>query len=211
MSHNRLPPPDPEECLYRPCSSSQKGGTLLAEEVTEPEAHHRRLCDPDGYRPPWCPRCGHGVLHVHAYRERRLRGEAEESVVRIVIHQCAAAKCRATWRILPLFVARRLWRSWRTVEPQVLGQGLSPTLPAIPRRTVRRWKARLASSARGLLQVLSTAGSALWSRVVEAVGQNSSRRDLVEQLAAQQDSAAGSRLAMAAALVHRLCPSVRLM
>lgn len=56
--------------LCRPHPSSQNGGTLLAEEVTEAAAHERRLCDPDGYRPERCPRCGHEVLHVHGYRER---------------------------------------------------------------------------------------------------------------------------------------------
>ena len=35
------------------------------------EAHEHRLCDPDGYRPGRCARCGHGVLHVHCYPERR--------------------------------------------------------------------------------------------------------------------------------------------
>src|SRR5438309_1486666 len=112
MSQNRLPPPGPKECLVRPCPSSQKGGTLLAEEVTEPAVHQRRLCDPDGYRPERCPGCGHDVMHVQGYRERRVLGEDEQSVVRIVIHRCAELGCRATWRILPAFVARRLWRTW---------------------------------------------------------------------------------------------------
>jgi hypothetical protein len=208
MSHDRLPPPCPPQCLYRPYPSSQKGGTLIAEEVTEPAAHHRRLCDPDGYRPPQCPRCGHHVLHVHGYRERRLPGEG---VVRIVIHRCIAQRCQATWRILPLFLARWLWRTWRTVEQQVFGERGASAGPAIPGRTVRRWKARLAGCARGVLQVLSSAGSTQWSGVAQAVGAQGSRGELVQQLAAQQGIAAGSRLAMAAALLHRLCPGVRLM
>ena len=96
MSQNRLPPPQGQECLLRPCPSSQKGGTLLAEDVTELAVHQRRLSDPDGYRPPRCPRCGHDVLHVHAYRERRVLGEDEQSVIGIVIHRCAELGCRAT-------------------------------------------------------------------------------------------------------------------
>src|SRR5207253_2889976 len=70
MSQNQLPPPESEACLFRLRSSTQKGGTLIAEDVTEHAKHERRICDPDGYRPPFCPRCGKGPLHVHDYRER---------------------------------------------------------------------------------------------------------------------------------------------
>lgn len=211
MSQNRLPPPRPEECLVRPCPSSQKGGTLIAEEVTEPAEHQRRLCDPDGYRPSRCPRCGHDVLHVHAYRERRLRGEDEVAVIRIVIHRCAQQECRATWRSLPLFLARRLWRTWRTVEREVLPEATAPTRATVPRRTVRRWKARLYSSARHLVQVLATSAGALWMGVAKAVGLEGTRRALVEALAAVQGTPPGRRLAEPAALMHRLCKGVRLM
>ena len=211
MSQNRLPPPCAPECLDRPCPSSQKGGTLIAEEVTEEEAHQRRLCDPDGYRPSRCPRCGHDVLHVHAYRERQVPGEDERSVMRIVIHRCADQECRATWRILPLFLARRLWRTWRTVEREVLPQAAAPSRAQVPRRTVRRWKARLCSSARYLGQVLATSASALWTTVAQAVGLGGTRRALVEELAPVQGTPPGRRLAEPAALVHRLCPGVRLM
>ena len=75
MSQRPSPPPSPRY-LERPYTSSQKGGTLIAEEVTDLETHARRLCDPDGYRPSCCPRCGHGVLHVHDYRSRVLRALA---------------------------------------------------------------------------------------------------------------------------------------
>lgn len=211
MSQNRLPPPGPGACLVRPCPSSQKGGTLIAEEVTEAAAHQRRLCDPDGYRPARCARCGHDVLHVHAYRERRVLGEDEQAVVRIVIHRCAQPECRATWRSLPLFLARRLWRTWRTVEQEVLPEAAAPARAPVPRRTVRRWKARLGSSARHLVQVLATSASALWTGVAQAVGLGGTRRALVKELAAVQGTAPGRRLAEPAALLHRLCPGVRLM
>lgn len=211
MSQNRLPPPLPEACLFRPRPSSQKGGTLLCEEVTEACAHERRLCDPGGYRPERCPRCGHAVLHVHGYRERRVLGEDEQSVVRIVIHRCAEVLCRATWRILPLFLAQRLWRTWGTVEKEVLADAAVPARAPVPRRTVRRWKERLRSSARQAVQVLATAGSGLWTRVAKEVGLEGTRKDLVEKLAAQQGTAVGSRLQTAAALLHRLHPGVRLM
>ena len=204
MSRDRLPPPGPAECLYRPYPSSQKGGTLLVEEVTEAAAHHKRLCDPDGYRPDCCPRCGHGVLHVHGYRERRVLGEDEQWVVRIVIHRCAHLLCRATWRILPLFLARRLWRTWGTVEQQIMEDAAVAGRAAVPGRTLRRWKQRLRSSARQAVQVLASSGGALWTRVVEQVGLAGTRKELVQTMAAQQGTAVGSRLASTAALLHRL-------
>jgi hypothetical protein len=52
------PAPQPEACLDRTYPSSQKGGTLIVEEVRDLEAHEGRLEDPDGYRPARCPRCG---------------------------------------------------------------------------------------------------------------------------------------------------------
>ena len=211
MSRDRLPPPVPEACLCRPYRSSQKGGTLVAEEVTEAAAHQRRVCDPGGYRLDRCPRCGHGVVHVHGYRERLVAGEDDQSVVRIVIHRCAQRLCRATWRILPAFLARRLWRTWGTVEQEVLGDAAVPARAPVPRRTVRRWRKRLQSSARQAVQVLASSGGALLTRVAQAVGMEGTREDLVEKLAAQQGTAVGSRLGSAAALLHRLHPGVRLM
>ena len=126
MSRDRLPPPDPAACLVRPYSSSQKGGTLIAEEVMDFETHARRICTADGYRPKHCPRCGHDVLHLHQYRERLLFGDPEKPVARVVVHRCARESCRATWRFLPLFVARRLWRSWRTVEVETVDESPPP-------------------------------------------------------------------------------------
>jgi len=83
MSQNQLPPPESEACLFRLRSSTQKGGTLIAEDVTDHAAHERRICDPDGYRPAFCPRCGERRLHVHDYRERVLRAEPGKPVAMI--------------------------------------------------------------------------------------------------------------------------------
>ncbi len=69
MSQDRLPPPGQEVCLVRLRPSSQKGGTIIAEDVTDRATHDRRICDPDGYRPAFCPNCGERTLHVHDYRE----------------------------------------------------------------------------------------------------------------------------------------------
>jgi hypothetical protein len=83
--------------------SSFKRGTLIAEGVRDLDAHQRRICDPDGYRPDRCPRCGHDVLHVHCYPERHPRGEPDTPpVVRVAQYMCAADECNATWRILPV-------------------------------------------------------------------------------------------------------------
>ena len=46
------PPPQYEFCLVRLRSSTQKGGTLIVEAVTDYASHERLICDPDGYRPP---------------------------------------------------------------------------------------------------------------------------------------------------------------
>ena len=45
MSQARLPPPAPR-CLERPYPSSQKGGTLIAEDVGDLTAHQKRLAHP---------------------------------------------------------------------------------------------------------------------------------------------------------------------
>jgi hypothetical protein len=211
MSPYRLPPPDPAGCLVLPYPSSQKGGTLIAEDVTDRETHEKRLCDPDGYRPAWCPRCGHGVLHVHEYRERVLRAEPGKPVATVVIHQCASEPCGATWRILPLFLARHLWRTWQVVEAEVLGPPRSNDAPAVPERTARRWRARIGSAARTAVQALATSGSAVLSKLAQSLGLDGTRKKLVLLYAAAKGVDAGLRLAEAASLLHRLCPGVRLM
>lgn len=207
MSRDRLPPPTPPECLVRPYPSSQKGGTLIAEDVHDMQEHARRLCDPDGYRPPRCPRCGHGVLHVHGYRERLLVAYAEAPVVTVVVHQCAREACGATWRILPAFIARRLWRAWATIEAETLDGAPSPSRPTVPDTTVRRWSARLASSARYLVQVLAASGDTALAEIAAALGLGATRRQFVEA----PHAGGAERLASLAALAHRLCPGARLM
>src|SRR6266849_5739253 len=146
MSQDRLPPPDPEACLVRLRPSTQKGGTIIAEDVTERATHERRICDPDGYRPPFCPACGERHLHVHDYRERVLRAEPDTPVGTIVRHACVA--CRAIWQVLPAFIARHLWRTWRVVAHTLTpdagrpAAAEAPRWPKVPGRTARRWRAR---------------------------------------------------------------------
>ncbi len=202
-----LPPPDAEGCLVQSYPSSQKGGTLIAEDVHDLETHKQRLADTDGYRPARCGRCQHDVLHVHEYRQRLLLCHCGDPATMVVIHRCAHRDCGATWRILPAFIARRLRRTWATVESETISEVPSPSRPKVPGRTVRRWMSRLATAARHVVQVLAAAGDqALWQLAL-AVGMNATRRRLV----VMGPAAAAGRLSPMAALVHRLCAGVRLM
>ena len=220
MSQERLPPPDPAPCLGRAYPSSQKGGTRIAEDVTDRAEHRKRLCDPAGYRPANCPRCGHAVLHVHDYRERTLRAEPGAPGIRIVRHRCAA--CEGVWQTLPAFVARHLWRSWTTVQASTIaaprppsGPSPSPLLPpsppVVPKTTVARWWSRLLSAAGVLVQVLASSGSRALDAIVSAVGQQATRHELVLAYASRAGASPPIRLLDLPAFVHRLVPGIRLM
>ncbi len=214
MSQQRLPPPEPGDCLIQSRVSRYKGCTLIAEDVTEAATHRKRLCDPDGYRPEQCPRCGGRVLHVHDYLQRkpyRERGAKEE--ITVVRHICAEPSCEATWRILPAFLARHLWRVWPTVERAASDAEPPPAGAAtpIPRGTVRRWRARLAASARQLVVLFATSGGALLEGVAKAVGLVATRQAFVDAYVHGTSAPIGRRLADVAALVHRLERGVRLM
>lgn len=215
MSQDRLPPPNDEACLVRLRSSSQKGGTIIAEDVTDRATHDRRICNPDGYRPAFCPNCGDTTLHVHDYRERVLRAEPGAPVARVVRHECVG--CDAIWQILPAFIARCLWRTWRVVEHTATGAEPPPVTretrrwPPVPARTQRRWLARWLRPAQGLAQVLATCGEATWVALATALAPAARCADLVAAYAHASVTLAGQRLASVAALVYRLQPRVRLM
>ena len=198
----RLSPPQPPRYLERPYASSQKGGTLIAEDVIDLETHGRRLYDPDGYRPSCCPRCGHPVLHVHDYRSRVLRADPDQVVTKVVRHRCVGLDCGARWLTLPLFLARHLWRRWVVVEATT--QGRRPVdWPPVPARTARRWRARLRMAGRRLTQVLAASGLPSLEGVAQYLGLTATRLDVVLAL--------GLTLSSVAALVHRLAPGLRLM
>lgn len=209
-----LPPPEPESCLVASRVSRYKGGTLIAEGVYDLDVHLHRLCTPDGYRPDRCPRCGNDVLHVHCYPERHPKGESDmPPVVRVVQYICAAAECSATWRILPMFLARHLWRVWKTVERVAL-PGEAPArseAPPIPERTEARWRARLAATARVLVVLLAASGGLVLESVAAQVGLDASRAEFVHVYAEHTDVHLGARLAAVAALAHRLERGIRLM
>jgi hypothetical protein len=210
MSENRLPPPKYEACLFRLRPSTQKGGTLIAEDVTDQATHERLICDPDGYRPPFCPRCGSRDLHVHDYRERVLRAEPGKPVIMTVRYDC---RCEAIWQILPLFLARHLWRTWRVVAHALMAdhQASSPSepqpWPKVPRQTVRRWRARWLRPALVLAQILAACGKATWA----ALARQAPDATCADLVAAYAREHIGQPLACLAALLYRLQPKVRLM
>jgi hypothetical protein len=217
MSQRRLPPPDPPACLLRLRPSSQKGGTLIAEAVTERAEHERRVRDPDGYRPAFCANCNGTVLHVHDYRERQLRAEPGRPVATVVRHVCVA--CEAVWQTLPAFVARHLWRSWAVVERALAGTvSASPgpesrvgPWPRVRERTRRRWRARWRATALFLVRVLAASGEEAWAALARRLGLDATRGELVAAYAASTSTPPGQRLAAVSALVYRLQPKVRLM
>lgn len=213
MTDHRPPPPEPEGCLISSRASRYKGGTLIAEYVHDLATHLRLLADPDAYRPESCARCLGRVLHVHDYRKRLPLGELDlPPVIYIIRYICADPACAATWRVLPAFLARCLWRVWRTVE-----RTTHPTKPQtldpapVPGRTRRRWRARLASAARQLVVLLATSGGVLLERIAACAGHACTRREFVDIHAQMATTTPQRRLADLAALIDRLERGLRLM
>jgi hypothetical protein len=200
-------PPAAETCLVRAYSSrpTQKGGTWIAEHFVSLSAYLAALSNADLLRPPRCVSrgCTCGGLHVKERRERRPRqlvvdGKAVPAVV-ILIFECAT--CAATWRVLPAFLARCLWRTWDVIARELSGAPPG-SAPPVPRRTVRRWRARLVQTARQPVQVLAVAGGALRG-VAQRLGLDCSRAQLLAGYAAG--------VGALSVLLHRLAPGVRLM
>ena len=65
----------------------------------------------------------------------------------VVVFLCA--ECSASWRVLPAFLARCLWRTWDVVEAALFEGAQKVSVPA---RTVQRWRARLMQAARAPTQ-----------------------------------------------------------
>lgn len=206
MTENRSPSSACQACLNRAYASSQKGGTLIAEDVWDLENHERHLQSPDTYRPSGCLRCGARV-HVHDLRPRALLGDPALAT-EVIRFRCAdREQCGAAWQIVPAFLARHLWRSWPVVERAIE----SPTRPVVPARTRRRWKARLSTCARLLVAMLTTVAEETWSAIATSVGLDGTRLDLVRSYRAQARPRPGVAFAELAGLIHRLSPGVRLM
>lgn len=206
MIGNRLLSSAPPSCLDPGYPSSQKGGTIIAEWVLDLDTHEACLGRPERYRPERCGRCGSKV-HVHDLRSRQLRGDPGVAT-EVIRFRCANRdECGATWLILPAFLARHLWRSWRTVAAAV-----DPPRPSedVSIRTRRRWKARLASSARRLVAILTTASEVVCA-LATSLGLDALRNDVLKSYRREIQPDRDRSLAELAGLLHRLSPGVRLM
>jgi hypothetical protein len=206
----RTKPPSPDPCLVYSRRSRFHGGTVIALDVHELADHEQRLRRPDGYRPPACLRCGGGRLHVHDRLQRLLLGEPALGRIQILRYICAAAACGATWRVLPAFVARHLWRRWTTVARTIAGDPRSSTSVPVPDRTRRRWNARLGSAARQLVHVLAHHDDEEVASFARFAGFDATRRDLVELFTAGRVLGVHA-LADIASTLHALEPGIRLM
>lgn len=209
-----LPPPCAEPCLDTSRVSRFKGGTIIAEEVHDLDEHRRRMSDADRYRPSPCPTCGNEKLHVHCRPERHPKREPSlPPVVAVLQFRCADEACGATWRVLPMFLARHLWHAWKTVERVVRSSGELPLAmaPPVPAATQRRWHARLLSSARVLCVLLAMSGAAALAEVAMKVGLDAARGELLDAFNAVASPAPGEWLSPLATLLHRLERGIRLM
>ncbi len=202
----RLLPSDasslPRAYLNRPRPRKQKGGTLLARDVTTLEQHEAALGDPALFKLSRCGACKVGVVHVHDRRERIFAGEiGGPGRTEVLVFRCSRrAECGATWRVLPHFLARHLWRRWTLV-----GVVLEDGRHRVPRRTQQRWRRRLASAAAVVVALLGQAATHDWTEVAVCAGMDATRGDVL--------AAAGgpNRLAHLAAIIDHLEPGVRLM
>lgn len=202
--------PSPDSCLVLPRRNRFHGGTLIALDVHELAEHERRLRLPDGYRPPACLRCGGNRLHLHDRRQRILAEAPRVMRVDIVRYICAVAECGATWRMLPAFIARHLWRRWTTVASVIAGVPRGVSDPRVPSRTRRRWNARLDSAARQVVHLLAHHDDDDVANFARVAGFDSTRREVVELFTAGRVLGVHARADIAAAL-HALEPGVRLM
>ncbi len=231
MSQERLAPQQPADCLIQSRKSRYKGGTVIASEVWTLAEHRQR--GTEGYR-QWlrgCPKCGEPKLYVHDYRERKALAAMLLVVVTVVRFICVNPRCRATWQVLPAFLARHLWWTWRTVEQETSAEATksgaeqSPpaTAPDMPptagttiqrvpsTRTRQRWLERLRASAAQLVQLMKSRAGKKMRSVVRALQPDITRALLTEHYARVRGIASGRRYAAVAALVHDLERGIRLM
>lgn len=209
-----LAPPRAEACLDTSRKSRYRGGTLIAEDVHDLSEHLRRLADVDAYRPESCASCGCGAMHVHTRPERHpLRDPSLPAVILVLQFRCANPGCGATWRVLPLFLARHLWHSWKVVERAMVPDAppVASSGPAPRARTQERWRARLASSARTLVVLFAMSRGAVLEDVAKQVGLDAARGELSLAYAAVAETKSGERLASLGALADRLERGIRLM
>jgi len=214
MTVKRSPPPEAEACLCRPYPSSQKGGTLICEQVTDLETHARWLST-GRYRPRHALDAERECIAT-GLRQRVMReGPLTTTWTDVARFRCASPDCGAAWQVLPMLLARHLWRAWRVVEKVTLVEPLDDDQEAppseVPARTRRRWRARLAASARQLVVAFGAAGTVALDALATALGLDATRRELVDEYVGRLRVRSGQRLAAVAEHVHRLVRGVRLM
>lgn len=210
MSKQLLPPPQAEVCLTRSyLSRGVKGGTVIAEDVWDRETHRQKLLDPDDYRAYIgdCRNCGCGKVHALCFRIRLLcpaeTGKPIEEV-EIRLYRCPTKGCSAVYTVLPAFAARHLWRDWQTVED--VGRGKREA----PRSTRRRWRGRLASSAKQLVQLFKATlqGTVNW---LSSLTEDLTREGFIRAIELSGAISPSNVFAQIAAWIHRIQPGVRLM
>ena len=189
-----------------------RGGTRIAEAVTDLATHHERVRSPDGYRPERCPYCGRKP-HGHGIRSRKLRDQPDSASEDIRRYRCRP--CRAVWQVLPAFLARCLHRTWGAVQSRLVAAGALKATGAEWRvrskpTTLARWLSRLETSAVTVTQSLVEAGVGV-SVILQEVGIVCSRLVLIEALADQRVTSAPRKLQELACLAHRITPGLRLM
>jgi len=188
--------------LDRPRRRKQKGGTVLARHITTLEQHEAALADPALFELSDCLSCKVGRLHGHDRRERIFAGEVGgPGRTEILVLRCGRRdECGATWRVLPHFLARHLWRRWTLV-----GVVLEDGRHRVPLRTRQRWRQRLRGAAAVLVALLGQAATPGWNEVAQSAGADATRNEII--------AAAGgpARLADIAAILDQLEPGVRLM
>jgi hypothetical protein len=191
---------------------TQRGGTLIAADVTDLATHRERVAGSDEYRPQSCGHCGRKP-HVLDIRSRKLRDQPGTGFEDIRRYRCRG--CRAVWQVLPACVARCLHRSWGAIQSQLVAAGQLVATGAewrvrLKPTTVRRWVGRLESSAIVLTQALTEAG-ALSQAILKELGIKCTRLKLVEALARHGITTARRKLEELAGLLHRVAPGLRLM
>ena len=205
------PPPACLKSTYA-CKPGQRGGTLIADDVSDLQQHRERMKDADGYRPEACPLCGRR-LHAHDTRPRTLNDQPDSPEEDIRRYRCRP--CRAVWQVLPAVIARYLHCTWNAVQSALepaTEESRATDTEALPRpasRTIRRWRQRLRSSAVVLTQAVSETGAAVRA-VLGVVGIDCSRAVLLEALAEAEILEPQHKLQDLACWVHLLVPGLRL-
>jgi hypothetical protein len=209
-----MPEPALPEYLNTPYSAKpwQRGGTLIAEDVLDPEDHRRRLADPDGYRPDRCPGCN-GFLWGHGCRFRILRDQPDRAEEEIRRFRCPL--CRAVWQVLPAFLARYLHRTWGAIQSRLVSAGALERTGGEWRvrskpTTLHRWLCRLTAVATVLTQALAESGGEV-AAVVADLGPQCSRGDLVEALPRAGLLEKRHKMGQLACWIHRIVPGIRVM